>query len=1050
MPSGRHRILVSIILFALPASARAATWYVNDTSTIGDSFTAAIGDDANNGQSAATPKRTLGAVIPLLLPGDTVYIDSGIFTPSDTVRIETSSISIIGKDSASTIIDFADSSVTGARGIVARRCSSVLVTGIQVRRAFWGVRFHDVANSTISSIATNLTGQDGQWGAGVDLTACTSVRVAQSTCASFYYAGISVGDALSIVLETNVVFGASWDFGFNINFAFFSRLSGNWTNTCYFFNSSDTNVITGNRSQGSDWGFYLVWSHDNVLERNEVIGPGDYAFYHVTAYQNTLKSNVAYNMRDTAFFFISCDRDTFLQNQVDSCAGGFYFSWFRPSVFEKNNILRTIESMASDTTLTIDARRNWFGTTDSAAIRSALGDTGARYIVYTPFRLGIVDTVPGADSVAPRAPDSVSALALGSTSLRIMWAAVGASEQPEAALGLAGYRIYRSPAADTSLWVLRGATLLATSFDDSGLSPNTAYFYRVTAVDNHAPFENQSFYSDSIAGATTYPDTSGPNVWYVNDTATAGDSFTSAVGSNAQSGLRATEPKRSVSAVMPFLTAGDTVYIDAGFFYENDTVTIVQNGVFLIGKDSLATIIAFNDTSVAGAKAIFAADRSQLTVRDFTVQSGQNGIWWINVDSSAIRGVKAASHGGNGIWLDTGPSSGCDANSISGNLLSANTFNGLYVDGGSNNTVANNAASGGDLGIYLEDASMNNTLTANVCQGNATAGVAYNLARNNTAISNSFSGNATIGIYLLGASNNTFLSNTVSNNAVVGVYLTDDGGGNGSSGNAFHQNTIDSNGNWAVDIDVIGAADSSYDTFQRNIIGSSPYASGVDSAVRNATQNVFDFRRNFWKRGGVGTTDSSVILSLIGSVGADSVLYSPFLLGQVDTAPGADTVAPEAPAGMAIDSPYAQIRISWAAVGSNEDGHAGSPGVVKYLVHRARRSDTSVWGVPIGETTSTVFADTRVLSDTDYFYRITAQDGAGNQSFYSVVVTSRTYRATGDFSGDSTVSLSDMLLLWARFGDPTAYDPLFDIGRNGPDGVIDYEDLVELGRRYGP
>ena len=38
-------------------------------------------------------------------------------------------------------------------------------------------------------------------------------------------------------------------------------------------------------------------------------------------------------------------------------------------------------------------------------------------------------------------------------------------------------------------------------------------------------------------------DTTGPNVWYVNDTSTLGDSFTSAVGYDTNTGLSAAAPR---------------------------------------------------------------------------------------------------------------------------------------------------------------------------------------------------------------------------------------------------------------------------------------------------------------------------------------------------------------------------------------------------------------------------------------------------------------------------------------------------------------------------
>jgi hypothetical protein len=56
-------------------------YYVNDDSTAGDVYCTAVGDDANDGKSTGTPKRTIQAIIDAydLEPGDTVYVDVGTY-----------------------------------------------------------------------------------------------------------------------------------------------------------------------------------------------------------------------------------------------------------------------------------------------------------------------------------------------------------------------------------------------------------------------------------------------------------------------------------------------------------------------------------------------------------------------------------------------------------------------------------------------------------------------------------------------------------------------------------------------------------------------------------------------------------------------------------------------------------------------------------------------------------------------------------------------------------------------------------------------------------
>lgn len=73
------RVLLGIWFSAV---AEGATYFVNDLSTTGDVYTAAIGSDANSGTSSNAPKLTLTNLLAnaSLQPGDIVYIDTGVYS----------------------------------------------------------------------------------------------------------------------------------------------------------------------------------------------------------------------------------------------------------------------------------------------------------------------------------------------------------------------------------------------------------------------------------------------------------------------------------------------------------------------------------------------------------------------------------------------------------------------------------------------------------------------------------------------------------------------------------------------------------------------------------------------------------------------------------------------------------------------------------------------------------------------------------------------------------------------------------------------------------
>lgn len=81
-----------------------ANWYVNDNSTAGNVYCTAVGNNANSGNSSATPKLTLGAALALAAAGDSIFIDSGTYNGiSHTTAL--SSITIKGAGTSLTIFD---------------------------------------------------------------------------------------------------------------------------------------------------------------------------------------------------------------------------------------------------------------------------------------------------------------------------------------------------------------------------------------------------------------------------------------------------------------------------------------------------------------------------------------------------------------------------------------------------------------------------------------------------------------------------------------------------------------------------------------------------------------------------------------------------------------------------------------------------------------------------------------------------------------------------------------------------------------------------------
>jgi fibronectin type 3 domain-containing protein len=104
------------------------------------------------------------------------------------------------------------------------------------------------------------------------------------------------------------------------------------------------------------------------------------------------------------------------------------------------------------------------------------------------------------DTRAPATPTQLASQATGQTSIKLTWKAPTLDSDGSTLTGLSGYRLYRAISAESSGFVLLSALgSSATSFDDTGLTVNTTYIYRVSALDESG---NESSLSSSVTRTT--------------------------------------------------------------------------------------------------------------------------------------------------------------------------------------------------------------------------------------------------------------------------------------------------------------------------------------------------------------------------------------------------------------------------------------------------------------------------------------------------------------------------------------------------------------------
>jgi hypothetical protein len=151
-----------------------------------------------------------------------------------------------------------------------------------------------------------------------------------------------------------------------------------------------------------------------------------------------------------------------------------------------------------------------YGRTTSAPMRLAAGRTESTAAFFFPGRLDEIAVYATAlsltkvqahhnagltppDTTPPTAPASLTATVAGPTGINLSWPAA------TDAVGVAGYRVERKTGAGAFAEVAQPTGL---SFSDSGLTPSTAYDYRVRAID---AANNLGPYSPTASATTAAP-----------------------------------------------------------------------------------------------------------------------------------------------------------------------------------------------------------------------------------------------------------------------------------------------------------------------------------------------------------------------------------------------------------------------------------------------------------------------------------------------------------------------------------------------------------------
>ena len=232
--------------------------------------------------------------------------------------------------------------------------------------------------------------------------------------------------------------------------------------------------------------------------------------------------------------------------------------------------------------------------------------------------------------------------------------------------------------------------------------------------------------------------------FYVNDSSTANDVFTTAMGSNSNSGKSPSQPLASLTALLAAydLDPGDVIHVDAGTYMLTQNVVIgsQDSGVRIEGPSvgmGFQPVVALNRANTSpGSYGIQLAGADDVTLDYLAITGGEYGIVALSgVDSDRLSITHSKIHTNlrQGIYIsDTN-----DILLVADNEVYNNPSGGIYVEyaGGAtiNNNLVYNSASG--RGIELSSPS-NAVASGNEVYGSATGIFAANSSTGAVTVSN--------------------------------------------------------------------------------------------------------------------------------------------------------------------------------------------------------------------------------------------------------------------------------------------------------------------------
>lgn len=232
----------------------------------------------------------------------------------------------------------------------------------------------------------------------------------------------------------------------------------------------------------------------------------------------------------------------------------------------------------------------------------------------------------------------------------------------------------------------------------------------------------------------------------------------------------AEHPYQNITQGLKHASDNDTIFVFSGTYYEN---VVVNKTLCLTAENREDTII-----DARGIGDVLRIEADNVTVSNFTIRYGDNGIYLSGSHGSTIRSNNITKNRYNGI---TGYSS--TFSNIEWNIISNNGYGINLAHYCKENTIQENTVTNNTIGIYLRADQGNNTVQGNIVQNNQFA-IDIHFSNGNNIMDNVLT-NSEYCIYITSSTGNEICSNLVANNH-WGIYF--DGG---NDNKIYHNNFTD-------------------------------------------------------------------------------------------------------------------------------------------------------------------------------------------------------------------------------------------------------------------